>query len=191
MRLRTPEFIDIDKKLFNKYPVKFPLKDRVSIIHGLNGTGKTKTLEVLVEYFKEQGEHVIYFPSDRVFSFDIDEVEALEVMWAMTDEQNILKKYGFHIYPWDINDMKGQYIDSGMLQLINLFGTLAFLDKPSVIIIDTLERSLHAVIRRSILKDLMAVPKIHKLIVTSYSPEVYRDFEDFTINIRECVQLGS
>jgi AAA15 family ATPase/GTPase len=188
------KYVDINKKLFDKYPIKFPVDEKLSVIYGYNGTGKTYTLEALKEYFEEQGENVIYFPTDRYFNLSEDEVDAIMVMATLTDDKNIFSRFGINLQPWDYADRKDTYIDSGYLQVVNFVGTIMLAKKPSIVLIDTVERSLHVSLKRIFLKALMRLDNTKKLIVTAYSPEVFDDLYDYDgeyeVPIKKCVNIN-
>lgn len=185
----TKKFIG---NIFGKYPLTFDTENDISIIHGFNGTGKTKALEMLRNYFEEQGENVIYFPSDRKFNLTKDQVESLEVMWSLTDRnfyEMFDRRYDFKIHPWDMEGVYGERIKSGMLNIISFFGTLMLAEKPSVVIIDSIETSIHPVIAKELVSDLFQHKNVKKLIVTAYRPEVWSKHVTNTISIKELVDI--
>ncbi|MNJ90258.1 hypothetical protein D3C87_78530 [compost metagenome] len=185
----TKKFIG---NIFDKYPLTFDTENEISIIHGFNGTGKTKSLEMLKDYFEKQGENVIYFPSDRKFNLTKEQVESLEVMWSLADKDffemfNI--RYDFKIQPWDIEDAYDKRITSGMLNIISFIGTIMLAEKPSVVIIDSIETSLHPIIAKEIVGDLFQHKKVKKLIVTAYRPEVWQKHLDKVHDIKNLVNI--
>lgn len=182
------EFKDIGV-LFGKYPVRFPVEQKVSIIHGYNGTGKTKVLELLNDYYKKQGESVLYFPVDRIFNLSEEEVESIIVMSAMLNEKDIFSMLDIQLQPWDYEGKKGKYIDSGYLQIVNFVGTIMLAKKPSIVIIDNVERGLHPLIRKIFLRAILALKNTKKLIVSTYSPEIITNLEKYVIHIEQCVKL--
>ena len=67
--------IQLNKKLFDSYPIKFPINDGMVIIVGPNGTGKTRLLESMRDYFYDNGENVLYFPNYRKSTITYDDYQ--------------------------------------------------------------------------------------------------------------------
>lgn len=179
--------------LFNKYPVIFPksiLENNETIaIHGENGSGKTKTLELLAEYYKNKGENVIYFPVERIFNLTSEQVESMLVMSSILDENDIFKKLDIQLNPWDYENQQGNYISSGYLQLVNFIGTIMFAKKESIVLIDTIEINLHYSIKQIILDVLSKLDNTKKLIATIYQPETISKNNCQAIHIKKFVEL--
>lgn len=176
---------------FDKYPIKFPVEQPISIIYGENGTGKTKTLEALVEYYESQGENVLYFPHERIFNLSEEEVEAMIVMAAITDEVDIFTKLDIKLNKWDYANKKGEFVGSGYLQVVNYIGTIYHAKTPSIVIIDGIERSLHINLMRYIIGVIDKLPNTKKLIATTHSPDVFNNnMKEEYVPVGNCVKLG-
>lgn len=178
-------------KLFERYDVEFPVENTLSVIHGTNGTGKTKTLELLKEYFEEKGENVIYFEADRNFTVKEEDVKALMMTNILLEENDPFTKCGIKLEKLHFFDQYGEHITSGFMQLINLFCNIYFAEKDSIIIIDNIERSLHISIQRIIIDVLLDIKKVKKLIVVTYSPSIVAECsKDEVVDIKNCVKIG-
>ncbi|AEO93461.1 gp202 [Bacillus phage G] len=175
--------------IFDKYLAGFPVDKTVSLIHGENGTGKTKVLEKLIEYYTKRGENVIYFPDDRFFQLTADEVESVLVMSAIGEETNIFKKLDMKINTWDYENKEGTFINSGNLQIVNFVGSIMLAPKPSIVIIDNIEKSLHISKQDLIVGLLKSLKNTKKLIAVTYSPSIISDHQLETLHIKNCVNL--
>lgn len=181
-------------KIFNKYPVNFDMDRKVTIITGLNGSGKTKTLELLNDYFINKGENVLFFPARRRLTITKEDIEKLDTMSKLLNENTlkdlIEKRYDISD-PFAFEHCKhGQYINSGYLQLINFWYNIALFEKQDVIVlIDLIEVSLHPLIQEVFIQGLLEFNKIKKLIITTHSPFIIQEFKDEVINIKECLEL--
>lgn len=182
-------------KLFNKYDVNVPIKDRLNIIIGDNGSGKTKVLELLKDYYIENGENVLYFSSDRFIEFGKEDMDAYDVSEKLLGKNSLRERIEL---AYDISDPfsyeeieYGKHIDCGYLQLINFFYKIAIDPRDNlIVIIDYIERSLHLLIKRQIINDLLKFLKIKNMIISIYSPSIVENgHQDKFISIEDCVKL--
>jgi predicted ATP-dependent endonuclease of OLD family len=180
-------FIDLNKKLFNKYPVKFPIEEDLIILIGENGTGKTKTLEAVNEYFKEHGENTLYFPYNRKLTVTKEDIIKTKSM------SKLLNINIFDTFDIKLNRLqyikKGTFINSGFVQIINFITNIMFLKEESIILIDLPEKSLHTTIRRKFINEIQKLPNIKKLIIVTHSPEIIVENSGSAIDIEYCVKL--
>lgn len=172
--------IDTGIKVFDKYPIKFPKDDSLVAIIGENNSGKTIMLRALKKYYEEHNENVLFFPSDRIFTVDPDYILARRTASQLVEEidlsENINRKYDLTLHPWDIERRKDTYIDNGLLQLYNFYYNIDQLTRPSVILIDNMERNLHTKIRQTLAKHLYTLPQVKKIIFTTYTYETYKNY---------------
>lgn len=176
--------IRLNRFLFHKYPISWPLDEKLTIITGVNGSGKTKLLESMSEYFIQQQENVLYFPVDRILNIDFfsfktawDKLESINIMNKLCDDDydyDLTKKWSINIYALEIYLKMNQYnnIDSGLYQAINFIVNIMNYGDNVIAIIDMLEKNLDMYKKKSIIEDLLHLPNIKKLIVATHSPEV-------------------
>ena len=145
----------LEEKLFNLYPINFPLKNELSIIIGSNGSGKTKLLEILNRHYQSKNTNVIYFSDQRRFEVKEDDFMNHYLMWKLTEQDN-----------------KNEFIYSGITQLVNFFGKILMAKKNTIVLIDEVERNLHIAIQHDLLNSLLTMSNIKKLIVTTHSPAI-------------------
>lgn len=178
-------------KLFDKYEVNFPVENDLSIITGMNGTGKTQTLLLLKKYFEEQGENVLYFPADRKSNVTIEDLDAFEVMYALSSGESLLTKYDLKspLMADDLAEVYGDYIRSGFVQIANFYCNIMKAKPNTIVLIDTPERSLHVLIKRHLINDLIKMQSVKKLIVVTHCPEILGSYWDNNVDIENCVKL--
>lgn len=179
-------FIHLGRSLFGK-EVKFPINNKISIIIGKNGTGKTKLLELLFDYYKEKNEEVLYFPEYRKFEFTKEDVLNVKTMLDMMNN-NIFKEY-------DITEKniemiikflpnKGEFISSGKAQIINFICKIV-LSKNPIVMIDFPETNLDISSRETLIDNLLSL-NIKKLIVVTHDPVIVSDYENCIVQIEDC-----
>ena len=182
-------------KIFDK-DLNFPVENKLSIIIGAHGTGKTLTLKRLKEYFEQHDENVIYFPEpeNRILTGDINEIKmilennfSLELL-----DPNIENYFQMDTVNWILNRLElyiNDYIDSGYVQLINFLYNILKVDKESIVIIDTPEAGLDIIVQRNLLQYLLNLCNTKKLIVCTHSPTIIDKYWDKVIDIGNCIQL--
>lgn len=186
------EYTDINKKLFGEYPVKFPVNEPLLAIHGTNGTGKTKTLELLKEYFEEQGEHVIYFGHERYFDLTKDQILASSVAYSLMEDKNVFEKHRLNIDDPYLEMYIGQKISSGMIQMINFICTIVLAPENCVVLIDTPESNLDMYKKRDFVDIIRKIDNVKKLILVTHHPEIIGDlsWKNQIVNIENCIDKG-
>jgi AAA15 family ATPase/GTPase len=177
-------------ELFDEHPVHFPLDSELIMLTGENGTGKTKVLEMVKDYFEGRGDNVLYFPHDRRFTASKKSIKKLLMEERMNN--NFLKKMDIDISSY----LKFNYIDRGMMissgieQLLNFFGNIMDEREDKVVIIDCPERSLHISTLRTLIDCMLDTGKIEKLfIVTNYPFLIGNKYMPDIMPIEECVEL--
>jgi predicted ATP-dependent endonuclease of OLD family len=181
----------LKEKIFDAYEVSFPLENKLSIVIGENGTGKTQILKALKRHFEEENKKVIYLGDNRHFSFS-----EKDAYWLMFEEETIMKqesvfkKYDIQSDKLDIKDMEGEFIYSGKVQLANLFCLLQQSRKEKVIVvIDEPERNISLGHQSAMLEDILKYPNVEKLIVSTHSPEILSKWYDEAVLANDCVRL--
>jgi predicted ATP-binding protein involved in virulence len=174
-------------KLFNRYDVNFPVDESLTIVIGSNGSGKTKTLELVTEYFTKKGENVLYFPSDRYLSIDQDQIDSVLTMHKLIDN-NVFERFGInHV---NLNHYEKGYITSGHVQIMNMLCPIMLNpDREYVVIIDEPERNLHLTNKRKIVDVIYDLKNVKKLILSTHSPEVVGSYRNETRDMKEIVNL--
>lgn len=180
--------------LFETHAVNVDIDNNLIIFTGMNGSGKTETMKLLQQYFKDNGEHVIYFPEDRILQINEKDMLSIDVANALLGQCSLKKSIEKR---YDIEDQfafegckKGEFINSGYLQLINFFYYLsACCNSDSIVIIDNIERSLHMIIQKVLLEDMLGLFNMKKLIITTYSPMIIKEHRKNVVDITDCVKL--
>lgn len=193
MRVKTkPGFVDINKKLFGRYPVKFPINEPLIAIHGTNGTGKTKTLEALKEYFEEQGENVVYFDADRYLDLTKDQIISYSVAYNLMQDKNVFEKHRLNIDDPYLEMYIGQRIRSGMIQMINFICTIVAAPENCVVLIDTPESNLDMYKKREFVDIIKGIDNVKKLILVTHHPEIIGEmsWKNQIVDIKDCVNIG-
>lgn len=181
------DFILLDEKLFGN-KVEFPINEDLVIIHGYNGTGKTKTLEILKRYFEKQNENVIYFDIDRCLNITKEQAVGVITMYNLMSD-NPLKKIDISLDDFRYFPKIGEYINNGHLQIINMITQIELANKQSIVLIDCPEINLHISLRKLFINIITSMNKVKKLIVVTHSPEIITYNLDNAIDIENCVKL--
>lgn len=151
-------------------------ESKITCIHGINGSGKTKLLRSINNSLWNRGYNVIYFPSDRTMNYCKNDIENIDVMLKLLGKNSfkdaIESNYSMSD-PFALNDIRvDDNIRCGYLQVVNFFYTIYSKlsdSKLNVIIIDNIELSLHALITFNLVFDFFKVFNIHKLIISTHS----------------------
>lgn len=182
----------LEEKIFGEYEVNFPLEERVSVLIGGNGSGKTKILELLSRHFEKKDKKVIYLSDSRTFSFsDKDAYWLIFEEETASKDKSLFRKYDIQSDMLDIVDMEGRFIYSGKVQLANLFCLLqSHRNEQITVIIDEIEKNVHLTHHRSLIKDILKYENVEKLIVSTHSPCVLDHWSDtYVVEAEKCVQL--
>ncbi|MFW6007688.1 MAG: hypothetical protein ACOCP8_00370 [archaeon] len=177
-------------KLFNKYKVNFPIEEDIVIIIGMNGTGKTKTLELLRNYYLNNKDNVLYFPSDRILTITKDDAESVE-----TSIETMLKLMGsqYPIYFKDYRNFKytkkGEYINNGILQFQNFVTNIALGGKNLKVLIDMPEINLDLNKENLFIKTLTLFSNIKQLVIVTHSPSIMSTYSDKAYDIEKIVNI--
>jgi archaellum biogenesis ATPase FlaH len=184
-------------KIFDK-DFNFPIEEKLKIVFGENGSGKTLALRKLASYFIEHGENVLYFPSERIFTADPETIRnavyGLLVNKKLCGEDPY-KKYGFvkSSIEYDLDHLEqyhNQYITSGIIQWVNFFGNIVSnADKEVIVIIDSPERSLHIRVQRNFVDDILELSNVKKLIICTHDPSMLGNHGDVATGITHYVDL--
>lgn len=197
--------IQLNKKLFDSYPIKFLINDRMVIIVGPNGTGKTRLLESMRDYFYENGENVLYFPNYRksTITYDdyqnaVDKIDSIALANKLSEKSyniDLVKKWRLskQDYPTlerDLEFQYGSYINSGTIQAANFLTKIVNGGENLIVIIDLPEVSLDHLKRRTLLKDIFNIPNVMQLIVVTHCPEILGEHEDCTWDIKTLCDIS-
>jgi predicted ATP-dependent endonuclease of OLD family len=175
-------------KLFDKYDVNFPIDDPLIIITGMNGSGKTKVLELVNEYFKEKSEDVLFFETERCLSINQDQIDSVLTMSKLINN-NVFEKFG--IERVNLNHYEKGIITSGHVQIMNMLCPIILNpDKNYVVIIDEPERNLHLSNRIKLIDVIYDLKNVKKLIVSTHSPEVVGNYRNETYKIEKFVDIN-
>lgn len=177
-------FKDINKTLFGK-EVKFPIDEKLSIIIGPNGSYKTLTLELLREYFTEQGENVLYFEAERRLMVTKDQIEAAVVMNKLMYD-NFFNEIDLNASLIAIDREYETYMNRGTTQLLN-FLTQITLSEECMVMIDMPERNLDMHAKYIIIKAILSISNVKKLIIVTHQPEIINGHTDKVIEINTCL----
>jgi predicted ATP-dependent endonuclease of OLD family len=174
----------LKEKIFDAYEVSFPLENKLSIVIGENGTGKTQILKALKRHFEEENKKVIYL-GDNHLSKEMRNIDD-----NVMKQESVFKKYDIQSDKLDIKDMEGEFIYSGKVQLANLFCLLQQSRKEKVIVvIDEPERNISLGHQSAMLEDILKYPNVEKLIVSTHSPEILSKWYDEAVLANDCVRL--
>lgn len=202
---KSQKLVQLDRKLFGQYPIKFPLEDGIVIIIGPNGGGKTKLLESMRDYFYEQNENVVYFPSYRTLNITYDDYQSavekidsialanklgekkfnldLVKKWRLSEQDNPTLK-------WDFEYQYKSYINSGSLQAANFLTKIVNGGENLIVMIDLPEISLDHWKRRSLLEDIFNIPNVMQLIVVTHCPEILGEHRDYAWDIAKLCNIN-
>ena len=177
-------------KIFEQYPVNFPIDNELTIIHGANGSGKTQILNLLNEYFTKERENILFFPYNRILTIKDEQLLSVYTMLKVIGENDLFSKYGLKYELVDNLNAYYEYpIFSGFFQLINFVCNIMLGPDNQIVLIDEIENNLSITIQRNLIKDLIEIKKIKKLIVTTHSPSILSDLWIYAVNANDCVQL--
>lgn len=150
-------------------------KSKLTILHGRNGCGKTRVLNMLKNYLSTNN-NIIFFSSDRVMNFSKSDIDSIDIMLKL-ENQNSFKYRIENAY--DIKDefslsesFNGSKIMCGYIQLLNFFYTIytkLSCEKNNIVIIDNIELSLHPLVIIKLIDDIIEILKIDKLIISTHS----------------------
>jgi predicted ATP-dependent endonuclease of OLD family len=123
-----------------------------------------------------------------------DEFDKSSVMAQLSGADNIwsIITESYDIFDplfWNFHQT-GQWITDGTSQIYNFFFSI-FSDhrKDLVVMIDSIERNLHVLVLRKIIRDITGLKKVKKLIVVTHSPEVVGEWWDNTYDIKKIVDI--
>lgn len=180
----------LEKTLFDHFSVSFPVENSLSIVIGPNGSYKTKTLELLFEYFLERNENVLFFPDEnRQFFLTEEDIEKVVHYKDIKSKFSIVEKHELDLSLLKPESFYGKVITSGYLQLANIVCSILLQEEPTVVIIDMPERNLSIAWQNNLINDLLSLPNVKKLIVATHSPSILSSHWGNCIKIEDCVSL--
>lgn len=191
----------LNRFLFQKYPINWPLNEKLTIITGVNESGKTLLLESMSDYFIEQQEKVLYFPVDRILNTDFfnfkmvwDKLDSLNVMSQLSDvgqDYNFTKKWGINLSALEmyLKTRQYNYIDTGLCQAINFVVNIMNYGDDIIVMIDMPEKNLDMYKKKSIIDDLLHLPNVKKLIAVTHSPEIISRHMPYAWDISELCNI--
>ena len=185
-------------EIFNK-SFNFPIENRLSIIIGMNGTGKTLALRKLKEYFEQNNENVVYFPEPekRILYGDPQEIKTILHnnfdLELLNPENTIKNNFNMAYLNYAIDNIENylnDYIDSGYIQIINFLYHILRAEKESIILIDTPETNFDIIVQHNLLDYILSLCTVKKLIVCTHSPSIINNNWDSSIvEIENCIKL--
>lgn len=189
-------------KLFDIFPIKFPVDEQLVMVIGSNGTGKSYMLEAMRDYFIKKGENVVYFPPHRILDITYQDaqkalaaLDSLAIMSTLSEahyDLNLFGKWGLKLdmMEFDMKMYYGNYIGSGFVQLVNFLTKIINAGPDTIVLIDTPETSIHYGIRRNFIDDLLHLGNIKKLIAVTHQPEILSNHWEETWEIERIVDIG-
>lgn len=170
--------------LFNRYPVNFPLDNRITVLIGHNGSGKTKTLETLQGYFEDKNEEVVFLREYRFLFFNKEELDGLKII---LDLQGIeYDKEWFNVEHYDIK--KGDRINCGKLQILN-FIYVASIMTDGNLLIDFPEINLDLRTQGKLIS-ILSQTNLKRIVIATHSPMILSEDRDYAIDIKKIVNLN-
>lgn len=181
--------MEIIGKMFNKYEVRFPIDNKLTILHGKNGTGKTKVLETLSKYWEEKNRNVLFFAEDRVLKVKKEQIESIFTMFKMFDD-DFFNHASIQSALFNIEEEYGFYINRGTTQQLNFYTQIALAGEDVHLLIDYPEKNLDMLAQRKLIKSLLYFENIKKIVIVTHSPEIIGHLREECLSITECVDLS-
>jgi len=200
----SKKLVAINKKLFDQYPIYFPLEDKLTIIIGHNGSGKTKLLESMRYYYTEQGENVVYFPYPRTldvtyeeFKKVLEQTESLVVLNQLSErgyDLDFIKKWRLDQIDESVLEQEfkwsySNYINSGTMQAINFLTQIMNAGPDVIVMIDFPEISMDNIKRRNFADDMLNLPNVKKLIMVTHCPEILGGHREYVWDVENLVDI--
>lgn len=175
----------INRKLWGKHELQFPVTQEIAYLIGPNGTGKTYLLGHLEDYFTEKGEQVLYFEDDRYFTHPPKDVLTLFQQQSLVSF-SFLAKYEIDVEQLFLEREYMQPIYRGKIQLVNFLYSILTQTQECIVIIDEPERNLDILTQKTLVEDLRLLPHVKQVIVATHSPMIFSDFE-LGVDIKQCL----
>ena len=171
-------------KIFNEYNVKFPLENKLSIIIGENGTGKTKSLECLYDYLIENEDcKTIFLEEYRFKLFNKDDIASLKMLIKLQEIE--IDDSCFNI---DHNYYQlGEFLTSGKEQFLNMLYAASKCINGNLLI-DLPESNLSLHLQGQLINTLLSFD-LKRLVIVTHSPEILGNYYDKAIEIDDIVKL--
>jgi predicted ATPase len=174
----------------------------IVVIIGENGSGKTKLLEAMRDYYIGKNENVVYFPYERTLDITytqykeaVEKLDTLEVMNKLSENGlnlNLVKKWNLeNIQEFDFIIAQDRYIQSGTMQAANFLTKITLAKEKSIVMIDFPEISLDCMKKRSFIDDIWNIPNIGQLIIVTHCPEIVSNHRDEIWEIEQLCDIHS
>ena len=134
----------------------------------------------LLDYCKKNNidlnsDEVLYFPIDRKILVSRDDIDAYDIMNKLIGElslrESIERAFGIHD-PFKWEDWKlDADITCGYEQILNFLFVISF-KKRDTIVIDHIEKNLHVITAKYLIKILIEDLKIPNVIITTYQDTI-------------------
>lgn len=176
---------------FEKYPINFPVDNKLTILIGVNGSGKTTTLFALEEYYKKRGDNVLFFKENRLLDITFEDVENFSIICKLTHNEDIFKS----IYHINLDLLKETfkyhrgYIRTGILQIVNFFCTINKQKESPIVLIDFPETNLDINYQHKFLENILEYCNIKSMVVATHSPEIISIHTSDTFEMNNFLKL--
>jgi predicted ATP-dependent endonuclease of OLD family len=176
-------------KLFDRYDVNLDIEREDTFLVGFNGSGKTQTLNLLNQYFINQGENVLYFTDNRRLKMPSEQILADMMAYKLQGKQKDI--FSKHNIKFDLLDFKNNvdYIGAGFIQLVNFYCSIIEGGENLIVLIDEPERNLHISEQYDLIDNIIAFPNVKKVIVATHSPCIINNRFDLCVEMKNVVQL--
>lgn len=163
----------------NSKEIDVPLDNKMLIITGYNNPFKLELIRKIKDYYKSLND-VLYFSEDRRITISKEIMESVDTMRALLNieplKDSLSKSLDIYDYFALENLQYGQPINSGYLQLINLYYNIAMTPTKLSLIVERVELNYHITLLNYILSsflDSKITTKFHNIIVTTYDEKIY------------------
>lgn len=181
-------FVEIGK-IFDKYPVKFPVDEKLVLLTGVNGSGKTQTLLALKKYFNKM--NVMYFETERILKLNEEDIDAfIEYSETLFGENILFTKYHIKIdlVKNNLKYVNNKYINDGIFKIIDLYCNISS-KNIDVLLLDLPENNLSLLYQNELIDNLFEYCNLKKLFIVTHSPDILSRHIENMIRIEECVNL--
>lgn len=161
-------------------------EERLFIFDGTKVCDTSIILKSIVKNY--DSENLLYLEKDRKLTITKDDIEMTKFTFQLEENGYDLQNEIEEAY--DIKDQfafenckYGERINSGYLQLINLFFNIYLHKSDNLIVaIDLIEQNLHELLRVKLVKDILKFKKVKRLIITTYSQSILECFSNNIFN---------
>ena len=175
-----------------EHPVNIDLEQKLTIIIGENGSGKTKLLDLMNEYFLNNNKNALYLKEDLfILPNEVEEIKAMFALTKLTnqsfkkyciDDDAIVRTYKY---------LSSGYINDGYSKILYY---LYMFEKYSnnndlILLIDQPENYISIIIQKHMISWFQSYINIKSIFIVTHSPSLIHDNFDCVHNVTDFVNI--